>query len=191
MYTPLRIDPTRALGDIAAFQRKLAAGMGTLRGMAEPVYANTPKELVYSEDKLKVWHFTGHGTSASKTPLLIVYALVNTVWMTDLQADRSMVRNLLEQGEDVYLIDWGYPDGADRWLTLDDYINGYLDRCVDAVRKRHDLDAINLLGICQGGAFSLCYTALHGNKVKNLITMPRSTGLPPISRVPLISLLPW
>ncbi|WP_158885068.1 class III poly(R)-hydroxyalkanoic acid synthase subunit PhaC [Rhodanobacter sp. L36] len=171
MYTPLRIDPTRVLGDIANFQRKLAAGMSHLRGMREPEYANTPRELVYSEDKLKVWHFTGHGKKTSKTPLLIVYALVNTVWMTDLQADRSMVRNLLEQGEDVYLIDWGYPDGADRWLTLDDYINGYLDRCVDAVRKRHDLEAINLLGICQGGAFSLCYTALHADKVKNLITM--------------------
>ncbi|MEO7052254.1 MAG: class III poly(R)-hydroxyalkanoic acid synthase subunit PhaC [Rhodanobacter sp.] len=171
MQEPLRIDPTRALTDMATFQRKLAAGMADLRGMREPEYANTPRELVYSEDKLKVWHFTGQNSAASKTPLLIVYALVNTVWMTDLQADRSMVRNLLEQGEDVYLIDWGYPDGADRWLTLDDYINGYLDRCVDAVRARHDLDAINLLGICQGGAFSLCYTALHPGKVKNLITM--------------------
>jgi len=170
MYTPLRIDPARALADINTFQRKLAAGMGHLRNMREPDYANTPRELVYSEDKLKVWHFTGTVPTA-RTPLLIVYALVNTVWMTDLQADRSMVRNLLEQGEDVYLIDWGYPDGADRWLTLDDYINGYLDRCVDAVRQRHDLDAINLLGICQGGAFSLCYAALHRDKVKNLITM--------------------
>ena len=171
MQEPLRIDPTRALTDMANFQRKLAAGMANLRGMREPEYANTPRELVYSEDKLKVWHFSGHGKTTAKTPLLIVYALVNTVWMTDLQADRSMVRNLLEQGEDVYLIDWGYPDGADRWLTLGDYINGYLDRCVDAVRERHDLDAINLLGICQGGAFSLCYTALHQEKVKNLITM--------------------
>ena len=42
MYTPLRIDPTKALGDIAAFQRKLAAGMGLLRSMREPEYANTP-----------------------------------------------------------------------------------------------------------------------------------------------------
>lgn len=171
MQTPLRIDPARMLADIATFQRKLAAGMGHLRDMREPEYANTPRELIYGEDKLKVWHFTGHGRATAKTPLLIVYALVNTVWMTDLQADRSMVRNLLEQGEDVYLIDWGYPDGADRWLTLDDYLNGYLDRCVDAVRERHGLEAINLLGICQGGAFSLCYTALHPGKVKNLVTM--------------------
>ena len=101
MYTPLRIDPARALGDIATFQRKLAAGMGHLRGMREPEYANTPRELVYSEDKLKVWHFTGHGKATSKTPLLIVYALVNTVWMTDLQADRSMVRNLQRDRKSV------------------------------------------------------------------------------------------
>ena len=59
--------------------------------------------------------------------------------MMDLQPDRSLVRRLLEQGLDVYLIDWGNPDGADRLLELDDYINGYIDRCVRHVlaRARH------------------------------------------------------
>jgi polyhydroxyalkanoate synthase len=81
------------------------------------------------------------------------------------------VRNLLKQGVDVYLIDWGYPGPTERWLTLDDYINGYMDNCVDAIREENDLEQVNLLGICQGGAFSLCYTALHPEKIKNLITM--------------------
>src|ERR1700761_245818 len=171
MNVPFQFDPASLLAEISTFQQKLSAGMSNVRGMVEPEYANTPREAIYREDKLTVWHFKGDKAPTAKTPLLIVYALVNTAWMTDLQADRSLVRNLLAQGEDVYLIDWGYPDGADRWLTLDDYINGYLDRCVDAVRKHHDLEAINLLGICQGGAFSLCYTALQPEKVKNLITM--------------------
>jgi polyhydroxyalkanoate synthase len=91
--------------------------------------------------------------------------------MVDLQADRSLVRNLLKLGVDVYLIDWGYPGPTERWLTLDDYINGYIDTCVDVICRRHNLPQINLLGICQGGAFSLCYTALHPEKIKNLITM--------------------
>ncbi|MDG2537702.1 class III poly(R)-hydroxyalkanoic acid synthase subunit PhaC [Dyella jiangningensis] len=171
MFPPLRLDPAALTGEIAAFQRKLAAGLSNLKHQREPDYANTPRDAVYREDKLTVWHMKGQGKPTTKTPTLIVYALVNTVWMTDLQEDRSLVRNLLEQGEDVYLIDWGYPDGADRWLTLDDYINGYLDRCVDAVRKAAGAEAINLLGICQGGTFSLCYAATHGEKVKNLITM--------------------
>ena len=46
----------------------------------------------------------------------------------------------------------------------------YLDRCVDFLRKQHDLPQINLLGICQGGTFCLCYAALHPDKVKNLVT---------------------
>jgi polyhydroxyalkanoate synthase len=103
--------------------------------------------------------------------LLIVYALVNRPYMTDIQEDRSTIKGLLANGQDVYLIDWGYPDQADRALTLDDYINGYIDRCVDVIRKQHALDKINILGICQGGAFSLCYSALHSDKVKNLVTM--------------------
>jgi polyhydroxyalkanoate synthase len=91
--------------------------------------------------------------------------------MTDIQENRSTVKSLMDANQDVYLIDWGYPDRADRYLTLDDYINGYLDRCVDVICERHRLDKINILGICQGGTFSLCYSALHPDKVKNLVTM--------------------
>ena len=42
---------------------------------------------------------------------------------------------------------------------------------MDVVLERHKLDALNLLGICQGGTFSLCYSAMHRPKVKNLVTM--------------------
>jgi polyhydroxyalkanoate synthase subunit PhaC len=91
--------------------------------------------------------------------------------MTDIQENRSTIKGLLATGQDVYLIDWGYPDQADRSLTLDDYINGYLDGCVDHIRATHGLDKINILGICQGGTFSLMYTALHPDKVRNLVTM--------------------
>jgi len=78
---------------------------------------------------------------------------------------------LLELGLDVYLIDWGYPSRRDRWITLDDYIKDYINNCVDVVRDRHNLEQINLLGIFQGGTFSLCYSSPYPEKVKNPITM--------------------
>ena len=49
------------------------------------------------------------------------------------------------------MVDWGNPSRADRWLTLDDYIDGYLDECVQFIRERHGLDKVSLLGICEGG----------------------------------------
>ncbi|MEO7916268.1 MAG: class III poly(R)-hydroxyalkanoic acid synthase subunit PhaC [Dokdonella sp.] len=168
---PIRIEPAKAFDEAVTMQRKLASGLKTLRSMDEVNFGVTDKVEVYREDKVVVYRFKGDRKPTAKTPTLIVYALVNRPYMVDLQEDKSLVRNLLAQGEDVYLIDWGYTDGADRWLNLDDYINGYIRRSVDAVAKSAGVDKINLLGICQGGAFSLCFTSIYPEKVRNLITM--------------------
>ncbi|MBX3700592.1 MAG: class III poly(R)-hydroxyalkanoic acid synthase subunit PhaC [Dokdonella sp.] len=168
---PIRIEPAKAMDEVLTTQRKLAAALDTLRSMDDVDFGVTAKEEIYREDKVVVYRFKGERAPTAKVPILIVYALVNRPYMVDLQDDRSLVKNLLAKGEDVYLIDWGYPDAADRWLTLDDYINGYIKRAVDAVARHRRLRKINLLGICQGGAFSLCFAALHPARVQNLITM--------------------
>lgn len=168
---PLKIEPQRAFQDALRINHKLAAGLKTLREIDDVTYGATAKEEIYREDKLVLYRFKGKDKPTAKIPLLICYALVNRPYMVDLQDDRSLVKNLLALGEDVYLIDWGYPDLADRYLTLDDYINGYIRRCVDAVAKRCEVEKINLLGICQGGAFSLCFASIYPDKLKNLITM--------------------
>lgn len=167
----IQIQPQNLAEEMLRFNQKLSAGLSTLRQLEDVDFGCTDKEAVYRDDKLVLYRFKGAQAPTSKNPILIVYALVNRPYMVDLQEDRSLVRNLLARGEDVYLIDWGYPDRSDRWLTLDDYINGYIDRCVDVVRERHGQDQVNLLGICQGGAFSVCYSAMHPEKVRNLITM--------------------
>ena len=168
---PIRIDPARALDEAVRAQSKLAAGVRTLQQVEDVDYGVTDKEAIYREDKLVVYRFKGKNKPTTKAPILICYALVNRPYMVDLQDDRSLVKHLLALGEDVYIIDWGYPDQSDRYLTLDDYINGYIKRCVDTVARRHKVDKINLLGICQGGAFSLCFASIYPEKVDHLIAM--------------------
>ncbi|MGH8192383.1 MAG: class III poly(R)-hydroxyalkanoic acid synthase subunit PhaC [Rhodanobacteraceae bacterium] len=171
MMDPIRIDPARALDEALRAQQKLAASVRTLREVEDVDYGATDKEPIYAEDKLVVYRYKGTKKPTAKLPILICYALVNRPYMVDLQEDRSLVKNLLALGEDVYIIDWGYPDGSDRWLDLDDYINGYIRRSVDAVARHAGVSKINLLGICEGGAFSLCFASLHKDKLQNLITM--------------------
>ncbi len=166
-----QITPDKVFQEMVAFNRKLGKGFQNLLEAEEITTGVTPKEIIYQENKTILYRFQSDTEPKNPIPVLIVYALVNRPYMTDLQENRSMVKGLLAAGLDVYLIDWGYPDRTDQFLTLDDYINGYLDRCVDVIRKRHDLAKINILGICQGGTFSLCYTSIHPEKVKNLITM--------------------
>ncbi|WP_078486966.1 class III poly(R)-hydroxyalkanoic acid synthase subunit PhaC [Solemya velesiana gill symbiont] len=169
---PIDIRPDKLAEEMADYSRKLGKGVENLLNSEQIDTGVSPKEAVYTEDKFTLYRYTApEGVKQNSVPLLIIYALVNRPYMTDIQENRSTIKNLLAAGQDVYLIDWGYPDGADNSLTLDDYINGYIDRCVDVIRQRHGLDKINILGICQGGTFSLCYTSLHQEKVKNLVTM--------------------
>lgn len=165
------LDPATVTDELLEFNRKLLKSYNTLLQLQEVDVDSTPYEVIYTEDKLRLRYYKATGEKSCKTPLLICYALVNRPYMIDLESQRSMLQRLLEQGLDIYLIDWGYPDAADRYLDLDDYINEYLNNCVGSVLAHSGSDQTNLLGICQGGTFSLCYTAMNPEKIKNLITM--------------------
>ncbi|MCO5759950.1 MAG: class III poly(R)-hydroxyalkanoic acid synthase subunit PhaC [Chromatiaceae bacterium] len=169
---PIDIRPDKLSEEMLDYSRKLGKGMENLLNADKIDTGVSPRDAVYKEDKLVLYRYQApEGVKRNPVPLLVVYALVNRPYMTDIQEDRSTIKGLLATGQDVYLIDWGYPDHADRALTIDDYLNNYLDNCVDYIRETHGLDAINILGICQGGAFSLCYTSMHQEKVKNLVVM--------------------
>src|SRR5690606_36179103 len=161
----------RVAEDATHVQRELGAGLKTLREVGDYDFGATPKQEVWRDGKVVLYRFVGDKAPTARVPLLLSYALVNRPYMVDLQEDRSIVKGLLARGEDVYLIDWGYPDRSDRFLTLEDYIERVLGGAVDHLRGASGLDAANLLGICQGGAGSLRYAALHPGKVRNLVTM--------------------
>ena len=166
---PFNINPDQISSEIDNFNSKITQGLNTLSNLGDIEVGVSEKECVYEEDKLRLYHYKARTKKQNPVPVLIVYALVNRPYMADLQEGRSLIQGLLNAGLDVYLIDWGYPDDTDKYLMLKDYINGYIDRCVNTICKKHKLNKINLLGICQGGTFSLCYTTLHQEKVSNLI----------------------
>ncbi len=169
-----KFSPEKIATELSQFSEQLLQSFNTLQQLDEVRVGLTPKEVIYREDKLKLFRYQSEktpGRKRCKTPLLICYALVNRPYMVDLDQERSFVKRLLELGLDIYLIDWGYPDAADRYLDMDDYINDYITHCADQVLEHSGHDQLNLLGICQGGTLSLCYTALNPDKVKNLVTM--------------------
>lgn len=173
MTLPIDINPAQLSQELLDLNRRLSSGWEKLRRIRDDdvKLGQTPKEVVYAQDKMRLYRFKPLAKPAMERPVLIVYSLVSRHTMTDLQEDRSMIRNLLLQGLDVYLIDWGYPTPVDRWLTTGDYVNGYIDDCVEHLLESHEIDSVNLLGICQGGVLGLCYAALNPERVKNLILM--------------------
>ena len=72
--------------------------------------------------------------------MLISTPLINGYEVADLQPDRSLVRNFLKEGIDVYMINWGYPKRTDRFNDIDDYITDFMDDIVDHVIEGARLD---------------------------------------------------
>jgi len=166
------VNPYKAIAEIAEINTKFVQGSKRLSATkdADINIATTPKTCVYQQDKVSLHRYEALTEQTINTPVIVVYGLIGRYTMADLQEDRSLIRNMLNAGVDMYVIDWGTPSRAERWLTLEDYINGYLFDCIEHIKKSHDIDKVNILGICEGGVFSTCYTALYPENVKNLMT---------------------
>jgi polyhydroxyalkanoate synthase len=90
----------------------------------------------------------------------------------DLHEGRSMVRHLLDAGYPVYLVDFGEPDRADAYVTLDDYVVDWLPAACDAVLADAGAEGISLLGYCMGGLFALSHTAANEDeRVRNIVAI--------------------
>lgn len=127
---------------------------------------------VLEETRLyKLLHYRPLVSRTAKIPILVVYALMNKSYILDLQPDKSWLRSLLSQGFNVYLIDWKTPTSIDKYVSFDDYVNYYIDDCVDLVTKENSVERLTLHGYCLGSTMAAMYTSLHQEKVRNLVTI--------------------
>ena len=133
----------------------------------------TPSHQLHSEGKFSLYHYPqiNNPKIRPKTPVLMIYAFINRHYILDLLPQVSIIRNLLEQGLDIFSTDWGTPGAYDQDLTLGHYVNNYLDNSVDHIREHTNSDKVSLFGYCWGGNLALMYAALHPEKIKNVVTL--------------------
>jgi len=150
--------------------KKLEKGYETLQQIDTVDVATTPKDLVWQQDMVKMFHYRRDTPPKCATPVLVSFAMLNRQDVLDLQQDRSLMKKLIDEGLDVYIMDWGYPTKADRYITMEDYIDGYMNDAIDFIRRTHKVNKIHKMGICQAGTYSMMYAALYPEKLKTLTT---------------------
>jgi polyhydroxyalkanoate synthase len=153
------------------FWSRLFAVPRVMDAAREVKVATTPFDVAYEEDSLRLLHYRRQTPATFAEPILFCYALVNRPYIVDLQHERSVIRQFLNAGFDVYLIDWGVPSAADRSLTLHDYIDGLQKRCVDFVARKSSTSKLHLVGYCMGGTMSAIFTARYPESIKTLTLM--------------------
>lgn len=167
-------DPVSGLHRLIETQRRLAetASRMAVTRDRDVRLATTPKtEVMRVGDKILYRCDAPPMATGGRPAVLVLYALVGSYAVLDLQPDRSFIGSLVEAGLDVFVVDWGHPNRACQHDDLGDYVEGYLGAFVDAACEASGTNRINLFGLCQGGVLSLCYSALFPDKVRNLITV--------------------
>ncbi|MGM0876336.1 MAG: class III poly(R)-hydroxyalkanoic acid synthase subunit PhaC [Bacillota bacterium] len=138
----------------------------------EPEVGLTPKEVIWTKNKAKLYRYVSDQPKKYKVPLLLVYALINKPYILDLTKGNSLVEYLVNRGFDVYLLDWGTPSYEDKTMKLDDYILDYIPRAVRKVLRTSNADEVSILGYCMGGTMTSAFAALHPElPVRNLVFM--------------------
>jgi len=151
------------------------------------IFYRTPSQKICELEKYSLFRYNKLSSDSEKknvqihridneeknmpSPVLVIYAFINRHYILDLLPEISVVRNLLNQGLDIFATDWGTPSVYDRTLTVGHFVNKYIDSSVDIIRRITKSDKVCLLGYCWGGDLALMYSALHPEKVKNLITI--------------------
>jgi polyhydroxyalkanoate synthase len=151
--------------------KKFFHGLSNFMSLEEVKVGQTERTLILKEDSVHLYHYVPLVKNTNKIPVLITYSFVNRPAILDLDEEHSLIKRMLEAGLDIYLIDWGTPDYIDKYCSIDDYINIYIDKCVDTILTDQNIKKVNLLGICQGATLNAIYTALNPKKIQNLISL--------------------
>ncbi len=158
----LEIDRTRvrALNGI-----KIVAGVNP-----PPRIGTTPKELVWSRGKARVWRYRSDNIRF-REPVVLFIGLMSRSYIFDLRPGNSFVERLVDAGFDVYLIDWGVPDAAEGNHTLDTYVDDYLAPALEAIHRSSDDAELSVLGYCMGAMMALLLLGSRDAPVANLIAV--------------------
>ncbi len=146
----------------------LLAGSRALEPLRDNVN-RTPSEVIQMDGRFSLLHYKSVDAQKHKTPLLVVYSLINRHYILDLLPQVSVINSLLKQGFDVYATDWGTPDSSYQDMTLEDYAHEYVENAVEKIKEITGSEKVSLLGYCWGGIFALIHSAIHPENVKNLV----------------------
>ncbi|MCP5027580.1 MAG: alpha/beta fold hydrolase [Actinomycetia bacterium] len=142
-----------------------------LAGIDRAETGQSPRDAVWSSGKAVLYRYRSDNVTVHE-PLLLVMSLVSRSFILDLQPGNSFVEHLLDQGFDVFLLDWGVPDEEESNNDLAAYTDHLLPAVVAEVDKLTGEHGVNVFGYCFGGLLSLLYAAGHPeDPINSLLVM--------------------
>jgi polyhydroxyalkanoate synthase subunit PhaC len=147
----------------------------------------TPHEVVWAKNKAKLYRYlSADGGKRRPVPVLLTYGFVLKPYILDLVPGNSVVEYLVEEGFDVYLLDFGISGREDARLSLEHLVLDYIHGAVQKILETSGAEEISLFGQSQGGTMCAMYASLHpGKPLKNLVLLSSPTEFAPQNPEPI------
>lgn len=134
--------------------------------------ATTKGEVVFKTDMLELIQYAPRTEQVFEIPLLIVPPQINKYYVMDLDPPKSLIRYLLKQGHQVFVVSWRNPQSPQSHWGLETYV-GELVGAIDVVLQVAKVKKLNVSGGCSGGittATLLSHLAAEKKPVVNAVT---------------------
>jgi len=125
-----------------------------LEGLRRYQYAQRPPiprpaPAYVADDRASLLHISD-AAQKGRTPIVLIPSLVNPPHILDLAPGASLARYLVDQGHDVWLIDWGAPRAQDAGMGL----AGHIEQLLLPLLRALEQPPI-LVGYCLGGTMAI------------------------------------
>ncbi len=113
--------------------------------------AATPGAVVFRNNLVELIQYTPTTPKVRRMPVVIVAPWINKYYVLDLNAKRSLVRYLVDQGFTVFVTSWKNPSGELRDTRFDDYLTEGALTVLRVAREICGVEAVHGVGYCIGG----------------------------------------
>ncbi len=131
--------------------------------------ATTPGSVVFRNELIELIQYQPMTQKVRANPILIVPPCVNKFYIFDINEKKSMVRYLLEEGHEVFIISWRNPGPEMAQYDWNDYIETGILAALDATMSISTGKKVDLLSWCNGGTMALAALAVMPEKQKSLV----------------------
>ncbi len=112
--------------------------------------ATTEGVVVFRNELFELIQYCPTTEQVHKRPLLYVFSQVNRFYLGDLTPDRSLFKQLVDSGIQVFAMSWKNPTREHANWSLDTYAEGVI-HAIEVVRSVSRMKKVDVIGLCAGG----------------------------------------
>ncbi|MDA0870938.1 MAG: class I poly(R)-hydroxyalkanoic acid synthase [Proteobacteria bacterium] len=113
--------------------------------------ATTPGKVIFKNDIFELIHYNSETDTQFEKPLLIIPPFINKFYIMDLNEKKSMMKYLVENKMNTFLVSWKNPTSDSKDFGFEEYVDRGVLKAIEIACEETKSKEINLASYCVGG----------------------------------------